>query len=153
MQLCLRSFLFCAVTQRWLEVSYRRLGRVYRSHLQGSKWADWPLMKGPRDCPETSVIKYQGMPRNTHEEGRPHLHCGGSLKLSKIFVLLRRSESQTSQKKVVKVLTGSFRTALQCISVGQWKVHLQKNQPELWMIKVFTEFLRQYISKVYGLES
>jgi hypothetical protein len=34
----------------------------------------------PIRCPETSVIKYQLMPRNIPEERRYELHCGRSLK-------------------------------------------------------------------------
>jgi hypothetical protein len=34
---CLRSSLFCDITQRWVEVLYRRFGTTYGSHLQGSR--------------------------------------------------------------------------------------------------------------------
>ena len=33
----LRTALFCVVTQRVEEISYRRFGTIYRSHPQGSR--------------------------------------------------------------------------------------------------------------------
>jgi len=55
----MRSSLFWDVTQRWLVVSYRRLGTNYRSHLQGRRIQAWPLKMGQKGCPETSVNCYQ----------------------------------------------------------------------------------------------
>jgi hypothetical protein len=37
----------------------------------------------PIGCPETSVQNYHSALRNIPEEGRSHLHCGGSLKSRK----------------------------------------------------------------------
>jgi len=71
----LRSSLFWNDTWRRLAVSYRRFETIYKSHPQATAW---PL-KGPKDCLETSVIKYQSTLRNTSEGWRSHLHRGGSL--------------------------------------------------------------------------
>ena len=73
----LRSLLCWDITQRWLVVSYRRLGTAFWSHLRGSSSPDRHLH--PTDCLEASVSNYQTTLCNISEERRPHLHRSESL--------------------------------------------------------------------------
>ena len=79
-----KSSLFVAVTPRIFVITYRRFGTTYRSHrLEPSRPRRirnaWPRRIGPKSFLETSVNNYQSI-RNIAEEGRSHLHGGGSLK-------------------------------------------------------------------------
>jgi hypothetical protein len=50
------------------------------------------LNMGPIVCPETSVHNYHSTLRNIPEEGRSHLHYGGSLKLRMYRILWLETE-------------------------------------------------------------
>jgi hypothetical protein len=63
------------VTRYRLAVSYRRV------------WTDRLFKLGPVSCPETLVTNQQSTLHNIPEEGRSHLHHGGSLKSSFVIYL------------------------------------------------------------------
>jgi hypothetical protein len=71
-----RYALFWDITQRWVLVLYRRFGTTDRCHLQKIC------------CPETSVQNYHLTLRKIPEERTPHLHRGGSLKCSRLLLLI-----------------------------------------------------------------
>ena len=67
--------LFRAITERVVEIPYRRSGTSYRSHLQGSRTQEgssvldsWPQKMGPIICPETLIRNYYYSLRNRQEE-------------------------------------------------------------------------------------
>ena len=61
------------ITQRSLVITYRRFGTAGLRGCSAKKM-------GSIGCPQTSVSNYQSTLRNISEEGKPHLHRGGSLK-------------------------------------------------------------------------
>ena len=80
------SALFWYITQRELITPYRRFGTPYPTHLQrsNSKRTNYsltigPWMMGTIGRPETSAWIYHTMLRKIPEDGRSHLHRGGSL--------------------------------------------------------------------------
>ena len=73
----MKTTLFWVITQRVVEISYRRFGTTYLFHLQGT------LKMGQISCSETSVRNYHYSLRNIQEERSSHLLSGGSLKSSK----------------------------------------------------------------------
>jgi hypothetical protein len=74
-----RYALFWGITQRRVVIVYRRFGRMYLSHLEGSRIPSWPLKMGPISCPETSVNNYNTTPRNTPEERISLCLCSGGV--------------------------------------------------------------------------
>jgi hypothetical protein len=52
----MRPSIFWDVTQRWMVISYWRLGTTYLTNIQGSRR---PLKVGPIGCPETSATTIQ----------------------------------------------------------------------------------------------
>jgi hypothetical protein len=70
----MRSTLFWDITQRRVEILYRRFGTTYRSHLQGSRCPRRklglldPWRWDPIGCPETSVHNYHSTLRNIPEQ-------------------------------------------------------------------------------------
>jgi hypothetical protein len=109
----MRSALFWDITQRLVEIVYRRFGTTYQSHLQGSRTSascgsNLPTFRNNVSSPssrvkdvftskmgpmlsETSVKDFHTTPRNTPEERRSHQHRGGSLRSS--FILHRRVQT------------------------------------------------------------
>lgn len=75
-----RPSFFWDVTRRRLLAGYRRFGKAYSSHVQGSgsSRTAWPLKLELISWPETSGTNYQPTPRNITEQQK--LHSGGSLK-------------------------------------------------------------------------
>jgi len=61
----MRTARFWAITLLVVVIRYRRFGRAYRSHLQGSRI----LKMGPIVCPETSARNYHCLLRNSPEKG------------------------------------------------------------------------------------
>jgi hypothetical protein len=81
---------------RRLVVSYRRFGKTYRPHLQGSS-SPRPFKMGPIGCPETAVTDHQSTLCNIPEERRSNLHRGGSLISRKYWL----EGTQSAQGKTV----------------------------------------------------
>ena len=72
----LRSALICDTTQHRVVIPYRRFGTTYRLFLQGQapwRWDRWV-------APETLVRNCHTTLHSIPDDGRSHLHLGGSLK-------------------------------------------------------------------------
>jgi len=88
---------FWTVTQRRLVISYRRFGLTIGHILMGTLrclsfpgilLGLWPLKNELVVCPETSAANYQFVLCNIQEEGRRHLHPGGSLKSYSLIIII-----------------------------------------------------------------
>jgi hypothetical protein len=91
--ICMRSVLFWDSTQFRMVVSYRRFGKTYRSHLQGSSSISCiaePLKVGPIRYFETSVRTCHSTARKIPKEDRYHSHRGGSLKFTHCICVCRK---------------------------------------------------------------
>ena len=109
-----KTALFWVIRQRVVEISYRRLGTIYRSHPQagfkpyrrfGTTNRSHPqegfnilepcMKMGPIDCSETSVRNYHySLHNNPEERSSPLLRAGSLKSRTNIHVQMSRTRKQ-----------------------------------------------------------
>jgi hypothetical protein len=123
----LRNALLWVITQRVVEISYRRFGTTYRSCLQGSRFqSQYGVHTGksvtPEDetgsRPETSV-RNNHYSRNDPEERSSHLLRGGSLKSCTDFNTVLRQPADRLIERCSRYRTLSAEAAPTASSYSQ----------------------------------
>ena len=89
-----RTTLFLVITQRVVAIFYRRFGKTYLLHPQGSRILlldSWTLRMGTIGRPKTSLRNYHYSLRNSSEECGSQLLRGGNLKSRKFITLFHNN--------------------------------------------------------------